>query len=230
MRNIFNILFIAAAVLFAACSNDAYDTGDGAISAMRADFGEVWTDAGACMAGIETDGGERLELTAPVKVSWMEKADTVYRALLYYKKVADGGGRAVAEPLGLAQVLVPKVVPVGDMEGEMKTDPVTFVSLWAGANGKYLNLELLVKTGQADGETGRQTIGIVCDSIVAAPDSHRRVHLSLYHDQNGVPEYYSTEAYVSIPVAGLPVSPTAGDEVVVRLNTYDGTVERTFAF
>ncbi len=231
MRTILKTFILAAALSLAACENGAYDTGDGALSAMRADFVEAHTDAEARMVSVETDGGERLPLTSPVAVAWMERPDTTYRALLYYNKVTAASGSPAAQPVTLKQVLVPRVVSAAALKGGAKTDPVTFVSSWTGANGKYLNLELLVKVGQVDGGYGSQTIGIVCDSIVATPgDSRRRVHLSLYHDQNNVPEYYSTEAYVSIPVTGLPINPAVGDEVIVRLNTYDGIITRTFEF
>ena len=38
------LLVLSLAVLFAACENDAYDAGDGALSYMRADFVEAVTD------------------------------------------------------------------------------------------------------------------------------------------------------------------------------------------
>lgn len=230
MKTIVKTLAAAAAAALVSCGNDTYETGDGALSAMRADFVEVYTDSKACMAGIETDDGERLPMTGEYSISWMEKPDTLYRALLYYNRLTDGGGTAKAEPLSIVQVLVPAVKTASDMAGGMKTDPVTFVSSWTSATGKYLNLELLVKTGQTDGEYGSQTIGIVCDSVTTGAAGNRHVYLSLYHDQNGVPEYYSAEAYVSLPVQRLPVQPTAGDEVSVGINTYDGFITRTFGF
>lgn len=213
----------------AACSNDPYDTGDGALSYMRADFVEAETDADASIVSIETDDGERMFLTGAVTVSWAERPDTVYRALFYYNKVESDDGVTRAEPLGITQVLVPSVIDVDDLDGEVKTDPVDFVSSWPSANGKYLNLGLSIKVGTEDGQYATQTIGLICDSVETNADGSCRINLRLYHDQNGVPEYYSVETYISIAVSRLPIEPVEGDEVVVEINTYDGTIARTFS-
>ena len=198
MKLLLRLALLALLPLLSACENEAYDTGDGALSAMRADFVVAETDADARMTGFETDGGERLRLASPVAVGWMDRPDTVYRALLYYNKVTAADGSAAAEPLSMTQP---------------KKDPVTFVCSWTSANGRYLNLELLVKTGKTDDGYGTQSVGMVCDSVTVDAAGRRIVWLSLTHDQSGVPEYYSTEAYVSVPVSALPVSPVEGDEV-----------------
>lgn len=230
MKRCLKHIFLPLALLFMACENEAYHTGEGSLSNMRADFVEAQTDADANVVSIETDDGERMFLASAVKISSMERPDTVYRALLYYNKVEADDGSFLAEPLGLTQVLVPSVVPVEEMEDGLKADPLDFVSSWTSRNGKYLNLELGVKTGSVDGSYGTQTLGIVCLGVDERDDGTRLVRLSLYHDQAGVPEYYTTEAYVSIAVSRLPVEPAAGDEVSIGIETYDGTVTRTFDF
>ena len=58
---------------------------------------------------------------------------------------------------------------------------------------------------------------------MAFPDSTRAVRLLLYHDQGGVPEYYSQRAFFSIPVKVLVT-----DTIHLLINTYSGQVERTF--
>ena len=108
------------AMLLAACGSDPYDTGEGSLSQMRADFVEAHTDANACMTSVETDGGERLTLTPPVALEWAAKPDTTYRALLYYNKTADANGTLTAEPIAMQQVLVPQIVTAEDIEGGMK--------------------------------------------------------------------------------------------------------------
>ena len=230
MKLLFRLVLLTLLPLLLACENEAYDTGDGALSAMRADFVEAETDADARMTGFETDGGERLRLTSPVAVAWMDRPDTVYRALLYYNKVTAADGSAAAEPLSLAQVLVLPVVSAADLAVEPKRDPVTFVSSWTSANGRYLNLELLIKTGKTDEGYGTQSVGMKCDSVTADAAGRRTVWLCLTHDQNGVPEYYSSEAYVSVPVSALPVLPAEGDEVRIGINTYGGPTVRSFRF
>ncbi len=230
MKLLLRLALLALLPLLSACENEAYDTGDGALSAMRADFVVAETDADARMTGFETDGGERLRLASPVAVDWMDRPDTVYRALLYYNKVTAADGSAAAEPLSMTQVLVLPVVNAADLAVQPKKDPVTFVSSWTSANGRYLNLELLVKTGKTDDGYGTQSVGMVCDSVTADAAGRRTVWLSLTHDQSGVPEYYSTEAYVSVPVSALPVSPVEGDEVRIGVCTYDGLTVRSFGF
>ena len=217
MKLLFRLVLLTLLPLLLACENEAYDTGDGALSAMRADFVEAETDADARMTGF-------------VAVAWMDRPDTVYRALLYYNKVTAADGSAAAEPLSLAQVLVLPVVSAADLAVEPKRDPVTFVSSWTSANGRYLNLELLIKTGKTDEGYGTQSVGMKCDSVTADAAGRRTVWLCLTHDQNGVPEYYSSQTYVSIPVVGLPVAPAQGDEVILDINTYDGKITRTFGF
>lgn len=230
MKNCLKYIFLTFVLFLMACENDAYRTGEGALSNMRAYFVEAQTDADANAVSIETDDGELMYFSQAVRVSWMERPDTVYRALLYYNKVEADDGTYRAEPLAMSQVLVPQIVPFENLEGGLKADPVDFVSSWTSRNGKYLNLELGVKTGSVDGSYGTQTLGVICLGVDERTDGTRLVRLSLYHDQAGVPEYYTTDAYVSIAVSRLPVEPSAGDDVSIDIETYDGTVTRTFTF
>lgn len=230
MKNCLKYIFLTFVLFLMACENDAYRIGEGALSNMRADFVEAQTDADANAVSIETDDGEQMYFSQAVRVSWMERPDTVYRALLYYNKVEADDGTYRAEPLAMSQVLVPQIVPFENLEGGLKADPVDFVSSWTSRNGKYLNLELGVKTGSVDGSYGTQTLGVICLGVDERTDGTRLVRLSLYHDQAGVPEYYTTDAYVSIAVSRLPVEPSVGDDVSIDIETYDGTVTRTFTF
>lgn len=230
MRHCLKYILLPLVFALFACENEVYDTGDGPLSDMRADFVEAQTDADARMASVETDDGERLYLTGAVTVGWMERPDTVYRALLYYNKVEADGGTYRAEPLGIQQVLVPLVTAVEALKDGLKADPLDFVSSWKSANGKYLNLELGVKTGTVDGSYGTQTLGLVCLGVDERADGTRLVRLALYHDQAGVPQYYTATVYLSIAVSRLPIEPTEGDEVSVDIETYGGTLTRTFTF
>ena len=81
-----------------------------------------------------------------------------------------------------------------------------------------------------DGSYGTQTLGLVCLGVDEQSDGTRLVRLALYHDQAGVPEYYTTDAYVSIAASRLPIAPAAGDLVSIDIVTYDGTLTRTFTF
>lgn len=230
MNHALKIFLFAVVMVLAACENEAYESGDGGLSAMRADFVEMRTDGNSNITSIETDDGEELWLTQAISTAWAERPDTVYRALMYYNKAADGEGAPKAEPLAVSQVLVPQVTPIGQLVGDMKTDPVALVSAWKSPNGRYVNLELSLKTGAADGGTGSHTIGLVCDDVDENADGTRTIRLRLYHDQGGVPEYYSVGTYVSIAASRLPQQLKPGDEVSVSINTYDGMTTREFGF
>ena len=49
-------------------------------------------------------------------------------------------------------------------------------------------------------------------------------HLKLYHDQGGVPEYYTVQRYASIDTKDLGDA----DVVSITVNTYGGEVTKTF--
>lgn len=221
-------ILIAAALTLAACTSEGYDSGDGSYSDMRADFVEACTDGSAAIVSVVTDDGDSLPLTQAVKAKWAVKGDTAYRALLYYNRVESSSGGFNAEAMGLRSVAVPQVAPAADFSGGVKTDPVTLNSAWISRSRKYLNLDLSLKTGQSDDEDTAQTLGIVLDSLTHGTQDNVTAHLRLYHDQGGVPEYYSTACYVSVPLPRTPLCLKGGDSVRVSITTYGGEVVRTF--
>lgn len=226
-RCLFVSLFL---LLFVACGNDAYDTGDGALSYMRADFVEASTDASARFVGVCTDDGEHLDIVPPVSCKWAEKPDTVYRALFYYNKKSKDGEVAYANPVRISPVLVPLIYDFHKLEGEPAVDPVTLVSAWRSNNGKYINLDLSVKTGKTEADESGHKMGLVYEGTEYKPGGGRLVKLLFTHNRNGIPEYYSVTAYVSIPLNKIPVAVSSGDDVVVSVNTYDGFYKKTFHF
>ena len=96
---------LAFALIVTACTIDAYDKGEGELSLMRADLVLGFTDSERCVREVETDEGERLTLTAPLRMSWMERPDSAYRMALYYNKVEDHQAETVA--FGRVGVVVP---------------------------------------------------------------------------------------------------------------------------
>lgn len=224
------ILSFAWLLLLCSCSNETYETGDGGLSLMRADFAEALTDASAAVVSIETDDGETLNLTHSVTPSWKTKADTIYRVLIYYNKVDTQTSTYLAEPVQLSQVLVPQITDLSALKDGMKTDPVIFESAWVSRNLKYINLDLNVKTGTIDGDTGSQTIGIICTGIEKQTNGTNIIKLCLYHDQCSVPEYYSSELYISVPLSALPFTLSEGDIVQISMTTYDGETTKVFNF
>ena len=219
------IIAIHCQLLFvvSSCTQDAYEKGEGNYSLMRGDFAEANVNGSREVISITTDDGETLPLKTLYTAPWVSRADTIYRCMLYYNKVKATDGKSVAEVLSMGKVSCPPITPLL-MDGSYKDDPVKFESLWKSKSGKYLNLHLQLKTGQTEDSTATQSLAFVTDGLISHPDGHRTLSVLLYHDQGGVPEYYSTQAYLSIPTAGLLV-----DSVRLYLNTYSGPVVRTLS-
>ena len=135
-----------------ACERDSYDKGTG-------DFVEAHTASGRQVTCAVTDGGRRLTLTPPLAPIWATVADTAYRAILYYNR-AEGG---MARPLSITPVAVLAPKPRAELK-QVKTDPLTFESAWMSCGGKYLNVGLYLKTGEATGgDRPRHTLGAVSE-------------------------------------------------------------------
>jgi len=204
-------LFISV-VLLAACSVDAYDQGEGELSLMTAEMADVYTGNDGYVSQALTDEGERLHFDPPFRVRWMTKADTIYRTVLYYNK---SNQRAIS--VGSVLLAVPRRAK------EVKTDPVRFESLWMARTGRYLNAGIYLMTGATPGDSARQVLGAVVDTLMENADHSHTLHLILYHDQANVPEYYSQRTFVSIPIDSIQA-----DSLSLRINTYSGEVVRSF--
>ena len=222
VRVISYLLPLTSYLLFS-CTQDGYEKGDGKYSNMRGDFVEAQVGAEKEIVFLTTDDGETLPLTQPYSAKWITRPDTVYRCMLYYNKVREANGLYAAEPISIGEVPCPIITPLAELETAMKTDPVKFESAWMSKTGKYLNLSLVLMTGAQDDEEAVHRLMIVQDTILTNPDATRTCLLRLYHDQGGVPEYYSAHAYASIITSQIPA-----DSVRISINTYNGVVEKTF--
>ena len=196
------------------CTKDAYDKGEGEYSLMRGDFAEAYINSNMLATKIVTDDGDELTLTKPFKAGWMSTADTTYRCMLYYNKVENR-----AEVLSMSQVPCLTVHPLSEFEVPLVTDPVTFESTWLSKNGRYLNVSILLKTGVTNDTSAVQSLGFVSDTIITHPDNKKIRHIIMHHDQGNVPEYYSTQIYMSIPTERIDA-----DSVRISINSYDGEV------
>lgn len=216
------VLLAVSLLMLFSCTSENYESGDGKYSYLRADFGLAVTDADKAVTKFQTDDGQTFTFTPAVATQWATVADTTYRAL-FYSNVADASENdQQAQLVASAQVPVLRALAAEHFK-TLKTDPVTFESLWISHNGKYLNLSFWIKTGTSDGDDNVQTIGLIDRGIFFNADGTKCFHLQFYHDQGGVPEYYSSKKYVSIPLEGLKA-----DSVRLTLEAYDGTVEKTF--
>lgn len=209
-------------MFLAGCTNTAYDTGDSRYSYLRTDFADAQTNNSGQLVSAVTDESTHLTFTKPLAVSWKATADSICRVMLYYNLNADASDSSIVEPL-TAQYVYTLVPAKATAQATISTDPVHFVSAWKSGNGAYLNFCVGVMTGKADSVEARHMIGLVLDSI-AEKDHHPTYYLRFAHSQSNIPEYYTTNIYLSIPTKKM----TTGSRVRLSLNTYKGWISREF--
>ena len=218
MKKLFRLLVIITVncqlSTLISCTQDAYEKGEGEYSLLRGDFAEAVVNSNKQVAKIITDDGDEMLVTSPYTARWIAKADTTYRCMLYYNKV-----EGKAEVVSMGQVPCASIVPLSQYDKELKTDPVKFESTWMSKTGRYLNLSFQVKTGVTDDTAAVQSLAIVSDTLITHSDGKQIRNLILHHDQGNVPEYYSTQVYISIPTNRIDA-----DSVRISINSYDGEV------
>ena len=212
---------MTAFLLFCSCETDSYDTGDGNFSYLNADFVIAHTAGEKEIDYAVNDDDEKILLKPHVTAQWATTPDSLYRALLYYNKVKKDGEGMRAFRISQVHVLQPK--DRREIENII-TDPLTLQSVWMSHNGKYLNMGLDVKTGKPDEPDRRQLIGVMRDTTITAADGMTHVYLRLLHNQNDVPEYYTSTTYASIPLTDS----LRRARIHLLVNTYNGEIERVF--
>lgn len=223
LKTTFHIIALVGLLFFStSCSNTSYEEGDSKLSYLRTDFADATTDSQGRLSAATTDDGVSLTFTRPMQTSWSNAADSLCRVLLNYNMYANGADSNVVEPL-VAKIVYTLQPAKPSVQTQAATDPVSLVSAWKSKNGNYVNLRLGLKTGKASGDDQRQSIGLALDSTVTS-DGSTTYCLRFLHSQGGVPEYYTTDAYVSIPIKQM----TTGSKVRLSLNTYNGWVTREF--
>ena len=223
LKTTFHIIALVGLLFFStSCSNTSYEEGDSKLSYLRTDFADATTDSQGRLSAATTDDGVSLTFTRPMQTSWSNAADSLCRVLLNYNMYANGADSNVVEPLA-AKIVYTLQPAKPSVQTQATTDPVSLVSAWKSKNGNYVNLRLGLKTGKASGDDQRQSIGLALDSTVTS-DGSTTYCLRFLHSQGGVPEYYTTDAYVSIPIKQM----TTGSKVRLSLNTYNGWVTREF--
>ena len=213
-KNVLYAATVSLPLLLLSCATDAYDKGDGKYSMLCAELVEAHANSALQIDFVKTDEGELLNLTKPLQASWIKTPDSLYRALLYYNKVEEG-----AEPVNITKVpiLLPHRIDT------LRTDPVNLESVWVSTSRRYLNMGIYLMVGATDRDDQLQLIGLNRDTLITHPDDKRTLHLQLFHDQGDVPEYYSQRFFLSIPTDSI-----AADTVCLRINTYNGLIEKQF--
>ncbi len=208
-------------LLFAACTTEDYETGDGDLSFMRADFAEVYTNSKSQMVSAMTDEGDSLVFDKPLEVKWVSTPDSCYRVLLYYNRKDEK-----VEPLSVQQVATPGLKKHNN---KVPMDPLSVESSWKSTNGRYFNLGLVLKTAGEIGDK-KHMIGISVDSVKIHDDGSCRYVLTLRHDQNDIPQYFSHPLYLSIPLKSRSMPLSVGDTLLLRVNTFSGMKELILPF
>ena len=215
-------IIIGIAAFFTACTNDGYETGDGKYSYLTTELVEVFTNSQAILTHAIDDNNKTLQFKTPGSYSWAATADSTYRAILYYQAI---GTEDAVDIYSISPVMVLRPRSTSEVS-QIYTDPLFLQSAWISKNRKYLNIRIGVKSGTADGqdENLKQSIGILCDEITTTGSGNKCYHFRIYHNQNGVPEYYTNWLYVSVPLSEIGVN----DEIELVANTYQGeqTIKR----
>lgn len=213
------VLAFASLFLMIACEQDVYDKGVGEYSLLRADFVDAYAAQDRYVDYVITDDGDSLVTKPRFTANWIQTADSVYRVLLYYNST----NVHEAEVVQVGQVLTAIPKEPSRIKGNVKTDPLYVESVWTSRNGRYINLRLRVLTGiDEDEEPAGQVFGIVDDGVQQYGAEGRDAHiLRLYHNQNNQPQYYSHIVFLS-----MPLSQVRAGVVVLRVNTYDGVIEK----
>ena len=102
------LLMAVAATLLASCEHDGYDSGDGSLSYLTAELAVLHTASNRSATSADLDNGTTLSISNPFTTSWMTKADTIYRALLYYDVATDGSKKVKARSVSAVPVLRPR--------------------------------------------------------------------------------------------------------------------------
>lgn len=207
------IIFVTALLMLSACKNDSYESGDGQYSYLQADFVEANTSASKELFSARTDDGDMLLFSPHVFKEWASTPDSVYRSLLYYNKVNDD---RTTEVYSIVQIPVVKIHKLKGTD-EISTDPLFLKSAWISKNRKYLNLYFGIKTGVEDGNDNIQTLSVVYDPDVNNSNDSRNPYIKVVHKQNGVPEYYTSYGYISVPLNDFAL----GTTIHLSVNTYD---------
>ena len=222
MKEVRVLIAVVLCTTILSCTTDAYDKGEGTYSQMRADLAEAYTTADKSVTSVVTDDGEQMDFEAPYTAKWLTTADSVYRVLLYYNKVKNANGRNVAQVVSMSQVPSAHAHPQSYFNKGVKTDPVKFESVWIGKSQRYMNIGLIVMTGDTGDNKKTHHLGMVNDTTIVNADGTRTCYLTLYHDQDGVPEYYSQHLYLCVPVYDVHA-----DSICLNVNTYNGSINRT---
>ena len=206
--------------IISACEHDAYETGDGDLSYMHADYAE-FTISNRTVTSAVTDNDTSLPLPSSLTVSTELPADTMLRRLVLYNQ------KDASTPIEILRLTPVSVVTPHspNEEGTQRTDPVKLTAAWLSPNKRYLNLQLGVMTGNNTAPDAMQELRIVCDSTHT--EGKGASFLSLRYNNANTPEYYTQDVYLSIPCRDITTSDGKQvDTISITVNTYSGRITK----
>lgn len=188
-------------------------------------FIDVTTDTSGTLQDLITDKGETLQILNREGLDGLTPDSTYRTVSIYEPKETDTQGNATALLYSCQLIIAVKPVTANKLpDGIAKTDPLNIQSVWK--SGNYLNLILLPMAKEKS-----HIFHFIEDGITDNEDGSRTLHLTLYHNQNGDYEAFTRKSYLSIPLWAYEGRLAQGDQVILRINTYEkGFVSYEFTY
>lgn len=191
-----------------ACSNDD----DYRYPSVLLEFATVSTGADGAVATIHTDAGNALPVAADRTGSRFQP-NVSLRVVCHYE--VHGEDRTPEAEL-YSLYAVPVTPPVQSIEGGLKTDPVSVISIWKGRD--YLNMVLNVRIKGDE----KRTFAFL-EERVEAGTGETVVTLLLHHDAKVGGGYLNRRSYLSVPLAKYrEANPGVPLRVKFKYHTTDG--------
>ncbi len=202
-KHIAVLLVLLAVMTLSSC----FDDDDATVYATNADFGIVQSDYLGRLVSFTTDNNVYRVFNDPVTGTGA-KADTTYRALIYY--TADNDNATYVDYYYITEIPVFAPIEVANTDS-LPTDPISSVAEnWVSENGSYINLLVSLYPPYSQDDVHKV-------DFVKSKDEDGTTLLTMYHKNpdNYYPSYTVSE-YMSIPIKGYF---TSGEKVKMVVKT-----------
>lgn len=213
-----SLYLISLLYVLTACTVESYESGDGKYSYMKAEMAMLHCIESHKIDYAITDQGEKIIFTQPFICYWAKHTNAIYRAMLYYQKTDKQVKGIKCHPVWLCE---PK-----EKKHKMPTDPVKLSGIWLSSNKKFINLNIGLLTGGKANHKEEQVLTIVIRHIQTDKHGNHIYDLELIHAQNNMAQMYTSTFYISIPTDKY----NKRDTIRIKVNTYEGEVEKDFSF
>ena len=88
--SVFLSILLSSLGFLTSCETDVYEKGTGKYSLMLTDLAEVTVDDQKTATAFTTDDGDSYIFSPAITAKWIQTADTIYRAIVYYNQNTDG--------------------------------------------------------------------------------------------------------------------------------------------